>query len=163
MSHYPSKEAMITDACVPLSRLPDLISNLLYSTLLYSTPTPLNTHLSVFVVGHESLSLQRGYDHGRLCAPLSTTRSHRPHSKRDRRVFSPCTGRLHLHLHPLHITLSILFVAPLSISLTTPLITHPCDTHHPLNPSQVIAHAGDGNFHVLIMLDPLNPRYITLP
>ena len=26
MSHYPSREAMITDACVPLSRLPDLIA-----------------------------------------------------------------------------------------------------------------------------------------
>lgn len=25
MSHYPHREAMITDACVPLSRLPDLI------------------------------------------------------------------------------------------------------------------------------------------
>ena len=35
-----------------------------------------SNQITVFVVGHESLSHQRGYDHGRLCAPLSTTRSH---------------------------------------------------------------------------------------
>jgi len=26
-------------------------------------------------------------------------------------------------------------------------------------PAPVIAHAGDGNFHVLIMLNPSDPRY----